>query len=99
MFLRGEVPPTVEPSGRGGLDSPRNQLPRRDLKTCRQCKRHSDECGPISHSRLCLECGLFNQTQNILEVADGIGPMAERRLRRTIMAANRQLLAIQRDNT
>ena len=72
-------------------------MPRSDYKTCRQCGRHSTECGPISHARLCLDCGIANQTNALFGIAEGVGPAAERRLRRYIMWAHRELLAMQGD--
>lgn len=69
-------------------------MPRLDYRTCRECGRPSIECGELSHTRLCAECGLKNQTEALFGIADGHGPAAERRLRRTIMAAHRELLAM-----
>jgi hypothetical protein len=33
-------------------------MPRLDYKTCRRCRRHTDECGPLSRTRLCGKCGV-----------------------------------------
>jgi len=48
-------------------------VPRIDYKTCRQCERHASECGPLSHTRLCADCGLANQTHAIIEQAEHYG--------------------------
>lgn len=32
-------------------------MPRSDRVTCKNCGRHRDECGPISHGGYCGTCG------------------------------------------
>ncbi len=43
-------------------------MPRRDYKTCRNCRRHEREVGAISCSRLCADCASAILLDNI----DGI---------------------------
>lgn len=68
-------------------------MPRHDYKTCKDCEGHSDEVGLLSRQRLCAKCATRRAEQNNAQIVAGSGPYAERRLRRTIMAATRGLVA------
>lgn len=50
-------------------------MPRDDLKTCRGCGSHVDECGPLSHSRLCVECGVTRSAQALEQMVSHDGPV------------------------
>lgn len=54
-------------------------MPRADYKRCKECGRHSSECGPLSHTRLCVECWNEILVANNLQISAGVGPYAERR--------------------
>jgi hypothetical protein len=41
-------------------------VPRLDYKHCRVCGRDASECGTLSHTRLCAECGVERLTENVL---------------------------------
>ena len=56
------------------------EMPRPDYKTCRQCGRHSAECGPLSHIRLCGDCAKINLAENVAGIAAGEGIAARRRV-------------------
>jgi predicted amidophosphoribosyltransferase len=43
-------------------------MPRSDYSTCRNCGRHRDDCGEMSHTRLCSRCAAELLEENI----DGI---------------------------
>lgn len=61
-------------------------MPRIDYVNCRQCERHTSECGPLSHIRLCLNCGLDNCVTNLVELKEHRGP-AFLRYRRALAAS------------
>jgi hypothetical protein len=48
-------------------------MPRLDYKTCRRCRRHADQCGPLSRTRLCGDCGaeLVEGNYDALKAHDG----------------------------
>ena len=48
-------------------------------KRCRNCGRHSSECGTLSHTRLCVPCWNEILAANNLQISAGVGPYAERR--------------------
>jgi hypothetical protein len=48
-------------------------MPRSDYKTCRRCKRHSDDCGQLSHTRLCGDCSTIVLAENIIGLAEHSG--------------------------
>lgn len=54
-------------------------MPRADYKRCKSCDRRVSECGPLSHTRLCVTCGQRNIVANNLQISAGVGPYAERR--------------------
>jgi hypothetical protein len=41
-------------------------MPRSDYKRCRFCERRSDECGPLSHTRLCADCSVVLLSENVI---------------------------------
>lgn len=51
--------------------------PRR--RSCRVCKRHDSEVGPISWGGLCPECGLARLEGNMVDIHVGHGLGFERR--------------------
>src|SRR6266536_2097283 len=71
--------------------------PRYDYKTCKDCGRDRDDVGLLSRQRLCASCAIKRAEQNNEQIAAGNGPFAEHRLRRTIMAAHRGLVASEQD--
>lgn len=50
-------------------------MPRADLKTCRNCGRHASECGPLSHTRLCGECGPLLLAAAVIQQVEHDGPV------------------------
>jgi ribosomal protein L37E len=42
-------------------------MPRLDYKNCRACGRHADDAGPLSHTRLCAQCGDVRNRRAALE--------------------------------
>lgn len=48
-------------------------MPRPDYKTCRECGRHVDECGPLSHTRLCADCSFVRLAENVVGLAEHTG--------------------------
>jgi predicted MarR family transcription regulator len=39
-------------------------MPRADYKTCRECRKHVNEIGPLSHTRLCRSCAIALSAEN-----------------------------------
>lgn len=70
-------------------------MPRADYKTCRECGNHASEVGDLSHERMCLDCAKRRQEANNSQIHNGTGPYALHRVRRQLMAAHKELLAIQ----
>jgi hypothetical protein len=68
-------------------------MPRPDYKRCRICKRHSDEVGPISHTRLCTDCGSDRLARNVIGLSEQRGPEYLHYLRRSLLATHRRLVA------
>lgn len=50
-------------------------MPRTDYTTCRHCGRHADECGPLSHTRLCGDCGPALLAASVIEQVEHDGPI------------------------
>lgn len=48
-------------------------MPRDDYKNCRACERHTSECGPLSHTRLCADCATALLAENIVGLAEHRG--------------------------
>ena len=44
-------------------------MPRVDYKTCKDCGKHASEVGPLSHTRLCGDCGVARERQCIIDLA------------------------------
>lgn len=61
-------------------------VPRDDYRQCRQCNRYVDECGPLSHTRLCEECAITNVAHNLIGICEHSGP-AFRRWRQAMAAS------------
>jgi hypothetical protein len=51
-------------------------MPRADYKNCRGCGKHSDEVGPLSHTRLCSSCFGRRFTENLDSMKTMTGPFA-----------------------
>ena len=49
-------------------------MPRLDYKRCRNCGRFSKDVGPMSHSRLCPDCGYLLLAENIEQLVAHDGP-------------------------
>lgn len=49
-------------------------MPRLDYKTCKACKRHSRECGLLSHTRLCRRCSEDRAVANYDDLRAHSGP-------------------------
>lgn len=50
-------------------------MPRTDYKTCRLCGRHTDEVGPLSHTRLCQQCWETRLIASVVEQKQHSGPI------------------------
>jgi hypothetical protein len=50
-------------------------MPRSDYRICRECGRHADECGPLSHTRLCGDCGPARLAASVVEQIEHDGPI------------------------
>jgi hypothetical protein len=50
-------------------------MPRSDYRICRECGRHADECGPLSHTRLCGDCGVARLAASVVEQVEHDGPI------------------------
>ncbi len=72
-------------------------MPRADYKTCRSCGRHVDECGELSHTRLCSACSVPRFTANLDAMRTMSGPYARRWRERMAASVGAQLLD-ERDN-
>lgn len=55
------------------------EMPRADYRRCRNCDRHASEAGPLSHTRLCADCGGVILYENSMQIHLGEGPYHERR--------------------
>jgi hypothetical protein len=53
-------------------------MPKLTYKTCRECGRHTDEAGPLSHTRLCEVCSYNLLTENVIGLATRSGPALAR---------------------
>jgi len=51
-------------------------MPRDDYKTCKGCKRHVDEVGALSHTRLCGDCWPRRFEDNLTGLTTMSGPYA-----------------------
>ena len=66
---------------------PQRTVPRSDYAYCRHCGRHRDECGPLSRHRMCGECALERQAENIVGLATMTGHVRDRWARGMILSA------------
>jgi hypothetical protein len=39
-------------------------MPKAAYKTCRECGKHTNEVGPLSHTRLCRSCAIARSAEN-----------------------------------
>lgn len=53
-------------------------MPRDDYKTCKECLGHADDVGPLSHKRLCGDCGVKLAKAAAISLADHSGPYFKR---------------------
>lgn len=61
-------------------------MPRRDYVTCKVCGRHRNEVGPLSHTRLCMDCAIVRRDENNDAIHAKSGP-AFTRWRRQMAAS------------
>jgi hypothetical protein len=71
-------------------------MPRSDYRICRECGRHSDECGPLSHTRLCGDCGMTRLAASVVEQVEHEGPIFQHW--RARIAASVGAVIAERDN-
>lgn len=71
-------------------------MPRDDYKTCRNCSGHTDDVGPLSHSRLCRRCSRQLVEQNYDQVQARSGPFFQRWRERTAASLGAELLDVKR---
>jgi len=67
-------------------------MPRGDYATCRNCGGTVEQVGTLSHTRLCVVCGVTIENDNALQMHSGRGPYAARHARRLILAGRRRLI-------
>lgn len=72
-------------------------MPDHRFKNCKGCGKPSAEVGPLSWTRLCRSCGMARIEANNDQMSAGTGPYFERNQRRTLMEAQRRLLAAERE--
>lgn len=69
-------------------------MPRADYVTCKSCDRSVEECGPLSHQRLCADCAIFLVAENAAGIALKQGPAYQRwRLGTVARVLPRELVA------
>jgi len=61
-------------------------MPRAAFKTCKRCKRHASEVGPISWERYCFPCGRIVYEENIRQLQAHSGPFAQHHRRQCVAA-------------
>lgn len=54
-------------------------MPRADYRICKRCGRSAEEVGPLSHTRLCGDCGVERRDANNDSIHEGHGVGHERR--------------------
>ena len=57
-------------------------MPRLDYKNCKNCGRHVSECGVLSNTRLCADCGLERLNASVHEQIAHNGPIFDHWRRR-----------------
>lgn len=57
-FSEGGFPPSFTKFEREAARLPPATMPRSDYKRCRGCGQHARDVGTLSHTRLCVGCGL-----------------------------------------
>jgi hypothetical protein len=72
-------------------------MPRLDYKTCRECGKHTNEVGLLSHTRLCLACAKRLSAANYDQVQARSGPFFQRWRARTAASIGAVLLDDARD--
>lgn len=55
-------------------------MPKPTYAKCRECGRHRNDVGELSHSRLCTECSTARLYANNLQIHHKRGPFYERRI-------------------
>jgi hypothetical protein len=53
-------------------------VPRPDYKRCWLCGRTADECGPLSHTRLCGDCAVLRLSENVVGLHEMRGEPLQR---------------------
>jgi len=61
-------------------------MPDRRWASCRVCKRHRDEVGPLSWTGLCPDCSHERFEQNIDQLRSHTGPFALHHRRQCVAA-------------
>ena len=61
-------------------------MPKATYARCRNCGRHRDEAGTLTHTRLCMDCATRLRDENALALAAKSGPEF-RRWRRAMAAS------------
>jgi len=69
-----------------------------DYKTCRECGRHADDVGELSHTRLCVECGRARLRDAVIEQVEHRGPTFEYWRTRIAASVGAVLLDAERSN-
>ena len=59
------------PLQRGRLS---NRMPKLTYARCKDCGRRAEECGVLSHNRLCEECGQRRREEAALDLHTHSGP-------------------------
>jgi hypothetical protein len=67
-------------------------MPRLDYKRCRCCGRGPEEVGPLSHTRLCPECGKTARENNNWQLHTHHGPYFNRWRERTAASVGAVLI-------
>lgn len=72
-------------------------MPDRRRSNCRECEGHRDDVGLISWRGLCEKCATANVGENVAAMIERRGPNYERWLRRSYLATNLRLVALERE--
>ena len=67
-------------------------MARIDYKRCKDCNRHTADCGTLSHTRLCMGCAARRRAENALSIAAKQGAPYLRQQARQYMEARKALL-------
>lgn len=55
-------------------------MPKHTFATCRDCRRHRDEAGTLTHTRLCIDCAKRRMAENNEQIHAKSGPYYENRI-------------------